>query len=38
MDHSSIIYLMSPGGKFLGTIEGEQPVDDVAAQIAKHIT
>ena len=37
MDHSSVLYLMAPNGKFIAVINADQPADAMAAQIAKLI-
>ncbi len=38
MDHSSIIYIISPDGRFLSVLPADQPVDSMAAQILEHIS
>ena len=35
MDHSSIIYLMGPDGRFITPIRADQSGDEMAAEIAK---
>jgi protein SCO1/2 len=38
MDHSSVLYLMAPNGKFIAVIGADQQADAMAAQIAKLIS
>jgi protein SCO1/2 len=35
MDHSSVLYLMGPDGKFIAPIRADQPGADMAAEITK---
>jgi protein SCO1 len=35
MDHSSVLYLMGPDGKFIAPIRADQPGADMAAEIGK---
>jgi protein SCO1/2 len=37
MDHSSIVYLMGPDGKFRALIDTEQPIEDVTANVRRQL-
>lgn len=38
MDHSSILYLMGPDGRFITPIRAEQPPDDIAAVLRRLVS
>lgn len=38
MDHSSILYLMSPTGGFVAPIRADEPADEMAAELRKRIS
>ncbi len=38
MDHSSVIYLMAPDGRFVAVIRADQPADALAAAIQKNLS
>ena len=38
MDHSSILYVMSPAGAFLGIVPADEGPDKMAADLAKYIS
>ncbi len=35
MDHSNIIYVINPAGRFAGFVDGSANPEDIAAQIEK---
>jgi len=38
VDHSSILYLMGPDGRFIAPVRTDQSGDEMAAEIAKHVS
>jgi len=38
VDHSSLLYLMDPNGRFVAPIRADQPPDQMAAEIARHLS
>ncbi len=38
MDHSSILYLMGPDGRFIAPIRADEPPEAIASDIARHMT
>ncbi len=38
VDHSSILYLMGPNGRFVAPIRADEPADEMARDIAKYVS
>jgi protein SCO1/2 len=38
MDHSSLLYLLGPDGRFIALIRADEPGEAIAADIAKHMS